>query len=420
MRRCSRAGKELHRLVAQAIHERFPRIEEKQPEVLARHWTEAAETESAIAEWSRAGKAAEARNAFKEALESYQQALALLGLLPESQERNASELECRQSIVRMLYVTRGYSATETLVATIEAALVAEKVGSLSQLVNWVLARALTTMVSGDFPGAGALVDHALELAKREGRASSLGAAHAIQVVTRHWRGDLAGAESHFENGRKFYDDPDFLVEWPGGPQSARGVASWNAFALGKPDLAYKRSCEMMASVNRSNPHDLVWARYYAAQLYAYLREYDEAENLAGLALEQSGKHQFPYLAALSRCVLGQAKANRGDANQAVRLIRQGIADFLEIKSRIGISHLTASLAAAQGSTGADVEALRTVEQALETNPDELLYWPEILRLLGELRLKLEQIELAKADFREAIRLRRRWARNRGSCAQPPA
>ena len=94
--------KELHRLVARTIDEKFPALKEAHPEVLARHWTEAGETEPAIAEWSRAGKAAEARNAFREALESYQQALALLNLLPESPERDLRELELRQSVVRML------------------------------------------------------------------------------------------------------------------------------------------------------------------------------------------------------------------------------------------------------------------------------------------------------------------------------
>jgi class 3 adenylate cyclase len=47
--------KELHRLVAHAIDEGFPALKEAQPEVLARHWTEAGENERAIAEWSRAG-----------------------------------------------------------------------------------------------------------------------------------------------------------------------------------------------------------------------------------------------------------------------------------------------------------------------------------------------------------------------------
>ena len=56
--------KELHRLVAQTIDEGFRDLKETHPEVLARHWTEAGEIEKAIAEWSRAGKAAQERNAF--------------------------------------------------------------------------------------------------------------------------------------------------------------------------------------------------------------------------------------------------------------------------------------------------------------------------------------------------------------------
>ncbi len=80
--------KDLHRLVARAIDEKFVAISEAHPEVLARHWTEAGETETAIEQWSRAAKTAEARSAFREALESYQQAMALLNLLPESPERD--------------------------------------------------------------------------------------------------------------------------------------------------------------------------------------------------------------------------------------------------------------------------------------------------------------------------------------------
>jgi tetratricopeptide (TPR) repeat protein len=53
-----------------------------------------------------------------------------------------------------------------------------------------------------------------------------------------------------------------------------------------------------------------------------------------------------------------------------------------------------------------VDALETVERALQANPDELVYRPETLRLRGELRLKQGQIELAETDFREAIGLAR--------------
>jgi tetratricopeptide (TPR) repeat protein len=67
------------------------------------------------------------------------------------------------------------------------------------------------------------------------------------------------------------------------------------------------------------------------------------------------------------------------------------------------------LAAAQEREGAIGDALATVEQALQANPDELVARPEILTLRGELRLKQGQTELAESDFREAIALARTMA-----------
>ncbi len=117
--------RELHRSVARTIDEQFPALKEMQPELLARHWTEAGETQRAIAEWKRAGALAEARNAFEEAQESYGEAVALLSWLPESAERDLRELELRQSLVRTLFMTKGYTEPETIAATERAAALAK-------------------------------------------------------------------------------------------------------------------------------------------------------------------------------------------------------------------------------------------------------------------------------------------------------
>src|SRR5712671_1984894 len=47
--------KELHLMVAHAIEDKFPALNDAHPEVLARHWTEAGEIELAIAAWMKAG-----------------------------------------------------------------------------------------------------------------------------------------------------------------------------------------------------------------------------------------------------------------------------------------------------------------------------------------------------------------------------
>jgi hypothetical protein len=60
------------------------------------------------------------------------------------------------------------------------------------------------------------------------------------------------------------------------------------------------------------------------------------------------------------------------------------------------------LAQAQALHGATGKALHSIERALEANPDEVVYRPEVLRLRGECRLRLGERERALEDFGEAI------------------
>ena len=398
--------KELHRLVARAIDEKFPALKEAHPEVLARHWTEAGETEPALAQWSRAAEAAEARNAFREILESRRQALALLNLLPESPEREVREFELRLRVYTMLLATRGFAAPETIDAIERVAALAEKSGNRVHLFSWVSTRCFTSLVSGDLPAAGVLADQALDLAVREGSSTLLGAAHAGQIQTRHFRGDLAGVEKHFTAGLAFFEDPLLRQVSSAIGMSAFGTASYNAWTLGRAGVARERMAQMMAFANGNHPYEAALSGVHSAQLRVYLREYEQAKALATRALELSEKNQFPDFKAICRCICGRAVTQLGRATDGVELIRQGVARLIEMGNRVGITTWTTWLAAAQEREGAIVDALATVEQALQANPDELAYRPEALRLRGELRLKLGQIELAEAGFHEAIALAR--------------
>ncbi|MBV8053819.1 MAG: AAA family ATPase [Deltaproteobacteria bacterium] len=392
--------RELHRQVAHTIDKEFPVLKEAHPEVLARHWTEAGETESAIAEWQKAGKTAEGRNAFTEALGSYRQANALLKLLAESPERELRELELAQSIVRLLMLTAGYSASETIDAIEQAAALVEKSGSLKQLFNLLISQALSFLAAGNLQAAIALADRALELALREGSPVRVARAYSFQLTVRYYVGDLAGVEKHFTAGLKFFEAPS-VMRLGEITVLAFAVGSWNAWILGRADVARDREARMMAAGN-ANPYTMALSALYAGILRRHMREYEQAEAGAAQALELSEQHQFTWSAAVARGDLGAARAQLGRVTEGIVLIRRGIAEMLEVGSRIGITISTASLAAALERQGAIVEALETVEQALQLNPDEIIYRPENLRMRGELRLKQGHTELAEADFREAI------------------
>jgi class 3 adenylate cyclase/tetratricopeptide (TPR) repeat protein len=401
--------RDLHRLVARTINEKFSTLKEAQPEVLARHWTEAGETEPAIAEWSRAAAAAQARNAFSEALESYQQALALLNLLTESPERDLRELELRQSAISMLHATRGYGAPETLDAVEHAKALAAKSGNLTQFVGLIVSRGITAFSSGDLLAAGALADQALEIALREHNSVSLAFVHMLQTATRYDLGDLVGAEKHFTAGLEFFDAPVFRQSAEA-PVMVFGFASFNAWMLGRSDVARERMARMRAAADETHPYEMAWAADLSADGHNLLREYERAEAFAEHALELSERNHYPLVAAWSRSALGKARAHLGRATEGIALIRQGMADFLGTGARTGIGFFAQSLTLALAREGAVDEAFETIEQTIQSNPPELVSRPEMLRLRGELRLKQGHSELAEADFREAIGARAKYER----------
>jgi class 3 adenylate cyclase/tetratricopeptide (TPR) repeat protein len=387
--------KELHRLVARTVDEKFTALKEAHPEVLARHWTEAGETEPAITEWSRAGKAARARNAFSEARESYGQALALLLTLPESPERDARELRLMSAFLGVLKIIGGgYTASDFIEATARARNLAEKSGNLTQLVLHVVGMWASATTSGDIPAGTTFADEALDLAQRDGSPASLALAHMAQIGSRYLRADLVGAEEYFVRGVKLFTAAGFR-RVPGSVAYTFGVASLNAWALGRADTARERIQQAIAGAGENNnPYEQTWAQTFAAELQLHLREAAATEALAEQVVARSDERGFSQFAGAGRVILGWARANLGHTSEGVALIRRGL------KDGAGIRDALTALANAQALDGAIADALATIEKVLQANEHR----PEALNTRGELRLKQGQIELAETDFREAIAL----------------
>jgi class 3 adenylate cyclase/tetratricopeptide (TPR) repeat protein len=394
--------RELHRLVATKISQELPALKAERPEMLARHWMEAGEIQLAIDEWSRAGRASEARNAFKEALESYQQAVALCSRLAKTDEGYQGELALRQAVVRLLWVTKGYATTETVAAADSAAAVAKESGALAQLVLSLVLRGFTTMFSGDLAGASALADQALELALSEGSSTSLGSVHNLKMQTCCFRGDLNDAEEHFATGLPFFGDSN-LKQLPGTAQTAVfGVASWNAWMLGRIGLARERLLQMRGMVNLSNPFEESVCCIFSTLLHIYFQDYEAAKTVAERALELSERYQFHQTRGTARCALGHTRAQLGHVAEGTALIRQGLSGLVQTGVHLLRAQLILFLAAAQDREGLTRDALTSIEQAVEVGREERFLQPEILRLRGSVRFKEGKVELAEADFHEAL------------------
>ena len=399
----SERRKRLHERAGEAIEVLGAgRVEDRLME-LAYHYSRSGNVGKAVEYLGRAGQRAVQQAAYGEAVGHFKRALDLIPQLPECNERVRQELELGQSLAQVLWGTKGGAAPETIATAERVAALAERSGTFTQLVDSAVSRCAMTINMGDLPAASALADQALDLARREGSPGRLGVAHQLQMNRHFWQGNLAAVEEHFVTWLACFDAPGFRqLLLP--PAEGFGFASLNACLLGHGDASRDRMARALAAVDPNSPFDLPYAEFFAAVLRLFLREYPHAEALAAQALARAEKHRFPLLIASSRCVLGLARAQHGRAGEGVALLRQGIAGLLEGGFRTSLPYWTGFLAEAQACAGAVGDALATVEQALQANPDELVSRPNNLRLRGTLRLTLGQTQLAEADFREAIAL----------------
>lgn len=199
----------------------------------------------------------------------------------------------------------------------------------------MISRGITAFSSGDLLTAGALADQALETALREHNSVSLAFVYMLQTATRYDLGDLVGAEKHFTAGLEFFDDPVFRQAAEASVM-AFGFATFNAWMLGRADVARERMTRMTAAADENHPYEMAWAATLSADCRNLLREHEQAEALAERALELSEKNHYPLVAAWCRSALGRARAQLGRATEGIGLIRQGMADFLGTGARTGI------------------------------------------------------------------------------------
>src|SRR5262249_1529628 len=252
--------RELHAIVARTIAERFVALSEAQPEVIAAHWTQAGEAELAVAAWETAADVTYWRPAVKGGEAGYTQGFKMLFGLPGSPERDAKELELCSGLNRVLQLTQGYAAPETVEAAARARSLAEKSGSLSQLIREEAKIWRAVITAGDYAGAIALADRIFDLSHGDGdHPARLVFALNAQMQTRFYTGDLQAVEEHYERLSPLIDTVG-EKQAPGNNIVAIGIACLTAWVLGWSDRARQRIARALAFAEKSkNPYDLAMA-----------------------------------------------------------------------------------------------------------------------------------------------------------------
>ena len=95
----------LHARIAEALENQFAEIAERQPELLARHCTEAGLIEKAAALWGKAGQRSLARAALLEGVEQLKRALDQIATLPATPALRREEIKLEIAFANVLSLT---------------------------------------------------------------------------------------------------------------------------------------------------------------------------------------------------------------------------------------------------------------------------------------------------------------------------
>jgi predicted ATPase len=99
--------------IAEVLEDQFAETAENQPEVLARHCTEAGLIEKAAGLWGKAGQHSLDRSALVEAVEQLTRALALITTVSATPALRREEIKLQIALITPLTHVKGYAAPET-------------------------------------------------------------------------------------------------------------------------------------------------------------------------------------------------------------------------------------------------------------------------------------------------------------------
>ena len=395
--------RDLHRRTAVALSQHFPTLASAQPQVIARHWSLAGESERAVTAWIAAGDGAVSRRALVEAEEAYRQAGAALADLPASRDRDRRELALCALMLQVQQQTQGYSAPETLATSDRARALAVVVGDPFESLRQEVRAWSALFVGGDYAGASVLARRMAGLtAGTEFDGHRQAFVHHAAVQARFYTGDLRGVEASFTtlDPRARSDD---IYRTPGEVVIFLGIPALGALAAGRAGLAWERMAAARAYAEATrDPYALVLTLLYESYLHRFQNAPTPSAAAAGRMLSMAEDSAFAYATHLARGVLGWARAAGGQPDEGVVLIRQSLKGQLAAGALVGVTDVLTRFAEALWLAGDVAAALEAIERALTINPQERIFRPNALLVSGGLRQDLGQAALALTDYQTAL------------------
>jgi pentatricopeptide repeat protein len=401
----------LHARIAEALEGKFTEIAENQPELLARHYSEAGLIEKAAGLWGKAGQRSLERSALVEAAAQLTRALDQTATLPTAPALRRDQIKLQVALITPLMHLKGHAAPETKAAVERARSLIEQAEALGEplddpLLLFSVLFALWTANAVAFNGdvCRDLAAHFLALAEKQRTIIPLMVGHRIMGVSLTSTGAFAEGLAHYDQAIALYDPIEhrplatrFSVDVGVGILCYR---SWALWLLGRPDAA-------LADVNHALKHarkigqaaTLMHALALTSSTHIFCGNYAAASALLNELVALADEKSALYWKAWGTVSQGWLLGLSGKASDAVQMITTGINAHRSTGATIYVPMYLSHLMRAYAEVGQFDDAWRCIEEAMRAvvKTKESLWEAEIHRIAGEIALISPELDAAPAE-----------------------
>ena len=356
-----------------------------------------------------------------------------LAALPKDDEKSATHLTLRSFWAASVMLTRGNS--DEVGRAIEDALsLADALGNREYQTHLVVGLGIFRTRIGDFRGALAVAERSITIAGASGSVGLIATGESMLGVAYHLAGDQMGARRHCELGlMKAETAGAAQVSVFGYDHEIRAAIALarGYWLLGFADRAAKTAQWVIdLATKRDHPGNLCMALIYAATVFLWRGDLEQAEQLIRDLVARAARHALAPYHAAGLALRGELAVARGEPAEGVGTLRRALGLLQAERYHTLTPALHVALAEGLMKAGEPDEALSAIDAGLALSEafGESLNGPELLRVRGEIwlqtrppdpvaaerafRLSLQQAKKQSTlslELRSATGLARLWA-----------
>jgi predicted ATPase len=412
----------LHGRIAETLESQFADIAESQPELLARHCTEAGLIEKAAGLWGKTGQRSLARSALIEAIEQLTRALDHIAALPATPALRREEIKLQVALITPLIHVKGYAAPETQAAVERAHLLIEQAEALGEppedpilLFSVLYGVWAAHFIAFNGDALRKLAVQFLALAEKQRATVPLMIGHRLMGNSLLLTGDIAQGRAHYNQALAYYDPAAHRPLVTRFGQDTRvSVLSYRSFALwmlGYPEAALADTDHALKDAREiGHAATLMYALHFTSGTYIHCGNYAAANAQSNELVVLADDKAAMMWKATGMLRQGLVLALTGKASDAVQTLTAALTGRRSTGATQAAPLYLSYLAWAYADLGQFEDAWRCIGEAMtavETTKER--WWQaEVNRVAGEIALKSPERDAAKAQayFERALAVAR--------------